>query len=86
MITHRHHLPTPHRLLTAERIGAIAWGAVLIWIGVALATSVGFGVTLIGLGLITLAVQGLRAAPRVTRGPGRPAPAPAPEARPGWRR
>lgn len=44
----------------AARLDGIGWGAFFIWIGVALLFDVGWGPTLLGIGLITLGVQAAR--------------------------
>ena len=41
----------------AGRLDAIGWGAFFIWIGIALLADFGWGLALLGIGLITLAGQ-----------------------------
>lgn len=43
-----------------KKLDAAAWGLFFIWIGVALLTNVGWGVGLLGVGIITLAGQAAR--------------------------
>lgn len=40
-----------------RRIDAAAWGVLLVWAGVALLANVGWGVGLVGVGVITLGAQ-----------------------------
>lgn len=52
---------TPHQRRHVEaRLEAAGWGAFFLWLGVALWADVGWGYGLLGIGLITLAAQGLR--------------------------
>jgi hypothetical protein len=44
----------------AGRLGAIGFGTFFIWIGIASLADVGWGPALLGIGLITLAVQAAR--------------------------
>ncbi len=48
-----------HRTLE-KRLDSGGWGLLFIWVGVALAMNVGWGVGLLGVGLIILAVQAAR--------------------------
>ncbi len=48
--------PDEKRLLT-RRLDAAAWGAFFTWIGIALLARTGWGVWLVGVGLVMLAVQ-----------------------------
>ncbi len=43
-----------------KKLDAIGWALFLIWIGVAFLMKVSFGVGLVGVGFITLAVQAAR--------------------------
>lgn len=43
-----------------SRIDAAGWGVFLVWVGVALAADVGWGIALMGTGLISLAAQAAR--------------------------
>ena len=47
---------TEHREL-ADKLSAAGWGAFFVWVGIALLWNVGWGVGLLGIGLITLAAQ-----------------------------
>ncbi len=49
IVPDRDHLP--------GRFGAIAWGLLLLWVSVAIATSVGSGVGLVGAGVIVLGAE-----------------------------
>jgi hypothetical protein len=44
----------------ANKLGGAGWALFFIWIGVALLLNVGTGVTLLGIGVITLAIQLIR--------------------------
>jgi hypothetical protein len=44
----------------ARKLEAAGWGLFFIWIGLALLADVGWGVGLLGVGIITLGVQGAR--------------------------
>jgi hypothetical protein len=44
-------------LRLAERLDAIGWGAFFVWVGYALLADVGFGIGLLGVGIITLGGQ-----------------------------
>ncbi len=44
----------------AKRLEGAGWGLLFIWAGIALATGIGWGAALVGIGLITLGVQGAR--------------------------
>jgi hypothetical protein len=44
----------------AEKIAAVGWGLFFIWVGIALVMDVGFGVGLLGVGIITLGGQAAR--------------------------
>ena len=48
--------PPPHSDLV-RKIGALGWGLFFIWIGIALLAEVGTGAGLLGVGIITIAVQ-----------------------------
>jgi hypothetical protein len=49
IVPDRDHLP--------GRFGAIAWGLLLLWVSIAIATSVGSGVGLVGAGVIVLGAE-----------------------------
>lgn len=44
----------------AKKLEAAGWGAFFLWVGIALLWDVGWGVGLLGIGLITLAGQAAR--------------------------
>ena len=44
----------------AKRLDAAGWGTFILWVGIALMWDVGWGVGLLGIGLITLAGQAAR--------------------------
>jgi hypothetical protein len=48
------------RRTLAKKLDAAAWGLFFIWIGVALLVNIGWGVGLLGVGLITLGAQAAR--------------------------
>lgn len=50
----------PEHRSVARRLDAIGWGAFFIWIGAALLADLGWGITLVGIGLITLGGQAAR--------------------------
>jgi hypothetical protein len=51
---------TTERRDLADKIGAGSWGSFFVWVGIALLTDVGFGVGLLGVGMITLGGQATR--------------------------
>lgn len=58
MTTHREHLPkTGGAIVSPERLGAISWGVFFVWIGIAIAAKLGFGIGLVGVGVITVGSQ-----------------------------
>lgn len=44
----------------AEKLSAVGWGAFFVWIGIAWLLNVGTGIGLLGVGIITLAMQMVR--------------------------
>jgi hypothetical protein len=48
------------RRTLAKKLDAVGWGLFFIWIGVALLAHIGWGVGLLGVGLITLGAQAAR--------------------------
>lgn len=44
----------------AGKLGSVGWALFLIWIGIAFLANLGFGVGLLGVGVITLGVQAAR--------------------------
>lgn len=55
-----HHEPVS-RAMTGQRIETIGWALALVWIGVSMLLAFGWPGVMIGLGLITLAMQAARA-------------------------
>lgn len=48
----------PHdHFIVARRLDAAAWGLFFVWVGFALITDLGWGVALLGVGVITLGAQ-----------------------------
>ncbi len=43
-----------------QKLQAIGWGLFFIWMGIGFLTDVGWGVGLVGVGIITLGVQAVR--------------------------
>jgi hypothetical protein len=48
------------KTLLDQKFDAIGWGLFFVWVGIALLLDVGWGLGLLGIGLITLGVQGAR--------------------------
>ncbi len=44
----------------AKKLESLGWGSFIIWVGVSILFSINFSITLLGVGLITLAFQVLR--------------------------
>ena len=55
-----HGQPTEGKRELARKLDAAGWGLFFIWIGIAVLTSVGWGATLFGIGVITLGGQLVR--------------------------
>lgn len=55
--TVHNQLPETARAPLAKRLDAFAWGLFFIWVGVAFLANVGWGVGLLGVGVITLGMQ-----------------------------
>lgn len=55
-MTHVDHMPAVDPL-TAKRLDAAAWGLFFVWVGVALIANLGWGLGMLGVGIIALAVQ-----------------------------
>jgi len=53
-VTRVEHLYTANTLVVAHKLDAIVWGLFFIWIGVALMAGIGWGLGLLGAGVITL--------------------------------
>jgi hypothetical protein len=43
--------------ITAHKLDAVAWGLLLVWIGVALLANLGWGIGLLGVGILILGKQ-----------------------------
>jgi len=58
-MTHVQHVPvtTP---ATVHKLDAAAWGVFFLWVGIALVAGLGWGVGLLGVGVITLGGQAAR--------------------------
>ena len=48
------------KTLLEQRFDAIGWGLFFVWMGIALLLDVGWGLGLLGVGIITLGAQGAR--------------------------
>ena len=59
-MTHVEHIPAGNPVLVAHKLDAAAWGLFFVWVGVALIADVGWGVGLLGVGVITLGAQWAR--------------------------
>ena len=46
-----------NKLIVARRLDAAGWGLFFVWVGFALIANLGWGVALLGIGIITLGVQ-----------------------------
>lgn len=51
------HAPGANSLLLARRLDVVAWGLFFIWIGVALLAGFGWGLVLLGVGVVALGAQ-----------------------------
>lgn len=60
MAVRQHEPVVASRPTLIRKLDAAAWGLFFIWIGVAWLANVGWGVGLLGVGIITLAGQGAR--------------------------
>ena len=56
-MTHVEHIPAPNTLVVAHKLDAAAWGLFFVWVGVALIAHIGWGLGLLGVGVITLGGQ-----------------------------
>jgi hypothetical protein len=56
-MTHVEHIPATNTLVVAHKLDAAAWGLFFIWVGVALIAHIGWGLGLLGVGVITLGGQ-----------------------------
>ena len=59
-MTHAVHVPARDTLVIAQKLDAAAWGLFFVWVGIALIANVGWGLGLLGVGVITLGGQALR--------------------------
>ncbi len=59
-VNHNGELETGQRRQLSRRLDAVGWGLFFIWMGIALLTHVGWGVGLLGVGIITLGCQAAR--------------------------
>lgn len=57
MVAHLQQGLGQDRKAIADRLGAVGWGAFLVWVGIALLTGLGLGIGLIGVGVITWGTQ-----------------------------
>jgi hypothetical protein len=56
-MTHVEHVPGANTLVVAHKLDAAAWGLFFVWVGVALIANLGWGLGLVGVGVITLGGQ-----------------------------
>ena len=56
-MTHVEHIPATNTLVVAHKLDAAAWGLFFVWVGVALIAHIGWGLGLLGVGVITLGGQ-----------------------------
>lgn len=56
-MTHVEHMPAANTPVVAHKLDAAAWGLFFVWVGVALIANFGWGVGLLGVGVITLGGQ-----------------------------
>jgi hypothetical protein len=56
-MTHVESIPVSPSVAVNRRLDAAAWGLFFVWIGIALLTGFGWGVTLLGVAVITLGTQ-----------------------------
>jgi len=59
-ISNHQELDTAQRSPLTRKLEAIGWGLFFIWMGIALFGHLGWGVGLLGVGIITLGVQAVR--------------------------
>ena len=46
--------------VTAQKLDAVAWGLFFIWVGIAFLANLGWGIGLLGVGVLTLGMQAAR--------------------------
>jgi hypothetical protein len=56
-MTHVERVPVRNTLVVAHKLDAAVWGLFFLWVGVALIANIGWGVGLLGVGVITLGGQ-----------------------------
>ena len=56
-MTHVEHVPAGGNLIVAQKLDAAAWGLFFLWVGIALIADFGWGLALLGVGVITLGAQ-----------------------------
>ena len=56
-MTHVEHMPAANMAVVAHKLDAAAWGLFFVWVGVALIANLGWGLGLLGVGVITLGGQ-----------------------------
>jgi len=56
-MTHIAHAPGATPAVVAQKLDAAAWGLFFVWDGIALLADVGWGLGLLGVGVITLGAQ-----------------------------
>lgn len=56
-MTHVEHVPATNPLVVTHKLDAAAWGLFFVWVGVALIANIGWGLGLLGVGVITLGGQ-----------------------------
>ncbi len=56
-MTRVEHIPAANTLVVAHKLEAAAWGLFFVWVGVALIANIGWGVGLLGVGVIALVAQ-----------------------------
>ena len=56
-MTHVERVPASNALVVGHRLDAVAWGLFFVWVGIALVANLGWGLGLLGVGVITLVGQ-----------------------------
>lgn len=56
-MTHVERVPAGHPLSVSKRLDTMAWGLFFVWVGVTLIANLGWGLGLLGIGIIALSVQ-----------------------------
>ncbi len=60
MVEHKHDQMVEESRALVKKLDAFGWGLFFIWIGIAFLADVGWGVGLLGIGVIALGAQGAR--------------------------